>query len=292
MTSLDADGLAAAEDFLHRTARLLDRHRFALHFRGGPATAVLAALAPYANPDGGYGHALEPDLRGPESQPVPAQLALETMLEAGSGDPEPVAAHLASIARPDGGVPFVLPTVLTSPRAPWWQPEGDDPPGALNPTAALAGLLHATGARHPYTAAATDFAWRGLEAPGFDPGPYDALSVLAFLDHVPDRDRAEAAFTRHRDALAATAALDPEAEGHVHSPLDLAPHPGGYGRRLFEQADIDRHLDHVLATRADDGGWDVNFPSWAPATGPEWRGVITVARLLTLRAYGRLTAAA
>ena len=39
---------------------------------------------------------------------------------------------------------------------------------------------------------------------------------------------------------------------------------------------------------ADDGGWDIAFPSWTPVTRPEWRGFVTVDRLLTLRAYGRL----
>jgi hypothetical protein len=62
---------AAAETFIWDTARLLDRHRYALQFADGPAEPVLAALAGYQNPDGGFGHGLEPDLRCPSSQPGP-----------------------------------------------------------------------------------------------------------------------------------------------------------------------------------------------------------------------------
>jgi hypothetical protein len=284
MNVLDDSDLTRAADFMRRNGRLIDRHRFALHFQGGPAGPVLQALRPYENPDGGYGHALEPDLRGEGSQPVPAQHALQFLHEAGADDDPAVARigdYLASITRADGGVPFVLPTVRDTPHAPWWRTP-DDPPGAINPTATLAGLLHRAGSDHPWLGPATGFCWRYLEAPDTEPGAYDVLAVLTFLDHVPDRDRAEAAFIRRRDTLGA----------HAHSdhqgPLDFAPDPGGYGRRLFTADVIDRELDALADARHDDGGWDIAFPSWTPVTRPEWRGFSTVENLRTLRAYGRL----
>lgn len=75
MTGVSAN-VAAAGVFILRNARLLDRHRFAWRFHAGPANAVLAALRPYQNHDGGFGHALEPDLRCVDSQPVPLEHAL------------------------------------------------------------------------------------------------------------------------------------------------------------------------------------------------------------------------
>ncbi|MFI0349583.1 hypothetical protein [Actinomadura sp. 9N407] len=290
MKTLQAKDLDTAEEFLRLNARLIDRRRFAFHFRGGTPEAVLAALRPYENPDGGYGHAFEPDLRGEASQPVPAQHALETLHEVGADDDPAVRRigdFLASITRPGGGVPFVLPTVRDAPRAPWWQTP-DDPPANINPTASLAGLLHLMGADHPWLGPATDFCWGYLEEEGNEPGPYDTLAILAFLDHVPDRKRAEAVFDRIRDALLANVALDPYAEGTHHSPLDFAPSPGGIAHRLFDATVLDAHLDALVDTRLDDGGWTVNFPFWTPIVEPEWRGYITVERLRTLRAYGRL----
>jgi hypothetical protein len=48
------DVLDAAADFVWRTGRLIDRHRFAHQFLGGDRAPVLAALAAYQNPDGGW----------------------------------------------------------------------------------------------------------------------------------------------------------------------------------------------------------------------------------------------
>jgi hypothetical protein len=292
---VDAAALDAAEQFVLLNARLLDRHRFAHQFRGGPADAVVAALRPYVNTDGGFGHALEPDLRGPGSQPEPVEVALWILHETGDGRDRDVAFadpmvrgacdYLMSITTPDGGVPFVLPSVGAAPRAPWWQTD-PDPPGALVPTASLAGLLHAHGVDHPWLDGATRFCRDRIEAVG-DLGPYEARAVLHFLDHVPDRGWAEAAFTRVRGAILATVTFDPDAPGHVHLPLAFAPTPEGFGRRLFDDDVIDRHLDVLVAAQSADGGWGFNWPAWADVTVAEWRGHVTVDQLKTLRAHGR-----
>ena len=55
--------LSAAEEFILREARLLERLRFAHLFKGAAPDPALAALDAYRNADGGYGNALEPDLR-------------------------------------------------------------------------------------------------------------------------------------------------------------------------------------------------------------------------------------
>src|SRR5689334_19328631 len=62
--------LATASDFLWRNARLLERHLFAYHFADGSSDPVRAALRAYQNADGGFGQALEPDKRCPDSQPI------------------------------------------------------------------------------------------------------------------------------------------------------------------------------------------------------------------------------
>ena len=71
----------AARNFVLGNARLLDRRRFLHRFEDGSAEAVLEALLPYRNEDGGFSHALEPDLRGLASQPVPLEHALHVLDE-------------------------------------------------------------------------------------------------------------------------------------------------------------------------------------------------------------------
>src|ERR1700710_3001196 len=89
---------AAAEKFIWTTARLVDRHRYSILFADGPAGPVVAALGGYRNRDGGFGHALEPDLRCPSSQPAPTLYALEILQEAGAaaGGRAPEARGLAA----------------------------------------------------------------------------------------------------------------------------------------------------------------------------------------------------
>ncbi len=289
MKTVTNDALAAAEQFLYLNARLIDRLRFAHHFRNGPARAVVDALRPYQNADGGFGNALEPDLRAPDSQPLPTETALHILDEAGAlGDPMVADAcdYLASITRPGGGVPFVLPSVRQAPH-PWWLQTDDDPPAGLNPTAALAGLLHKAGADHPWVATATRFSWERIEVLE-ETNPYEAYSVLGFLDHVPDRERAGKAFERLRPRILDHVAHDPNEPGEVHFPLDYAPAPGCLARRMFDDELIEAHLDALVAAQQDDGGWTVNFQIWTPITGHEWRSFATVTRLLTLRAYDRI----
>ena len=83
MTSPDIE---AAEQFLATNARVLERRRFERLFRGGGAGPVRDAVAAYRNPDGGFGHALEPDGRCPGSQPLAIDFALRVLLEAGAWD--------------------------------------------------------------------------------------------------------------------------------------------------------------------------------------------------------------
>jgi hypothetical protein len=285
------DVLDAAAGFVWRTGRLIDRHRLAHQFLGGDRAPVLAALAAYQNPDGGFGNALEPDLRGPASQPETLEVAFWVLdaIDAMDDSMVPAACDwLVTASTAEGGVPFVLPSALEHPRAPWWQ-TGQDPPASLVPTAAIAGLLHKHRVDHPWLQSATAWTWRAVDAIE-QTSPYEVRSVLPFLEHVPDRERAEAAFRRVGDLTLeqGLVALDPAAEGEVHGPLEFAPAPDLMARRLFGDEVIEAHLDHLLASQRPDGGWTVNFPAWTEAAGLEWRAWVTVHNLGVLRAYGRL----
>jgi hypothetical protein len=115
--------VTAARRFMAGHARLLDRRRFEQLFDGGNAEPALAALRAYRNPDGGYGHGLEPDLRAPESQPAAALHAFEVLTEVGpatAGEASELCDWLDAIALPDGGLPFALPIADAAGSAPFW----------------------------------------------------------------------------------------------------------------------------------------------------------------------------
>jgi hypothetical protein len=270
-----------------REARLLDRLRFAQRFRGGSTDAVVRALLAYRNDDGGFGNALEPDLRGAASQPVPLEHALRILDEVGvwdDGIAERGCEWLGSVTTDAGGVPFVLETVSDGPHAPWWEATGE---AYVNPTAGIAGLLHKHGVEHEWLPTATEFVWRTLESVN-DLGADDSLSVLTFLEHVPDRARAQTAFDAIAERIDALVARDAAAPGYVKTPLDFAPRPDALARPLFDDATIDVHLDALEAKQQDDGGWPITWEPPSVAAVNEWRGYVTLKALDVLDAYGRL----
>jgi len=288
MTPLEPD-LVAAKAFILGAGRLVDRRRFAFHFEAGEAGDVVAAVRAYQNADGGFGNALEPDLRGTHSQPVPLELALALLDEVGDLAAEIVLRAcdwLTSVSTASGGVPFVLPSVVEGPHAPWWVATGA---ASLNPTAGIAGILHKHDVRHAWVRDATEFCWEELAQSMDRLGAHDAASVLVFLEYVPERDRAEAVFARLAERLlGGLVTTDPSAGGDVKTPLALAPEPGRLAGRLFDDATIGAQLDALAAGQQDDGGWPLGWEPPSAAAVEEWRAFVTVESLRVLDAYGRL----
>jgi hypothetical protein len=252
---------------------------------------VRQAVAAYRNADGGFGHGLEPDGRAPGSQPAAVELALRNLDDADAWDEDLAAGAcdwLQASVPAEGGAVFVLDAIRGWPHAPWWVPE-DGGPASLITTGMIAGTLHASGIRHPWLDRATALVWSRADDLA-SAGGYDMRGLIRFLNHVPDRDRAEEVLDRAGQVLRSRGlvALDPGAPGEVMTPLDFAPLPGSRARRLFSEATIEAHLDHLAAGQADDGGWTFNWPAWSPAAERDWRGSLKVDALHVLRAHGRL----
>jgi hypothetical protein len=278
---------SGAENFVWSAARLVDRHRYSLLFADGPAEPVIDALRGYLNPDGGFGHALEPDLRCPGSQPAPTLYALEILNETGVAGGEiarDARAVIASIAERDGGIPSVLPGFEDYPHAPWFA----SGPGSVL-TLALVAVLHAGGVSDDdWLSRATDWCWRSIET-NEQPGGYWLKYACAFLDVVPDAER-------DRAAIASLATrVDPSAvapvggvEGEALRPLDLSPRPGSRSRGLVSEARVEAHLDAVESEQQEDGGWMFDWLAWSPAQTTDWRGTVTIRALTWLRDNGRL----
>ena len=290
MNTKKTPDIDAAADILAGRARVLDRRVFQRLFQGGEAAPVRDAIAAYRNDDGGFGHALEPDCRTAASQPAAVEMALRLMDVTGAWDERLVkdaCDWLATIAPAAGGATFVLPSVGEGPHAPWWVPAEGNPPSPIQ-TGQIAGLLYARGFAHPWRDGATRVMWELIDTLT-EPGGYEMFGVLAFLQHVPDRSRAQAALRRVGPLILerGLVALDPEAAGEVHTPLDFAPLPDSIARSLFDDATIEAHLDHLAAAQREDGGWTFNWPAWSPAAEADWRGFLTIDALRVLRANGR-----
>jgi hypothetical protein len=283
--------LESAQTFLWNNARLLERRLFAFLFQQGNPDHVHRALLAYQNHDGGFGNALEPDKRTASSQPIDQEIALRVLddIHFDTRLALQICDFLETITTAEGGVPFVLPTVRDAPRAEWWNTDLDEPPASINPTASIAGLLQKHNLRHPWLDRATDYCWKHIENLQTISG-HDFLCVQLFLEHVSDRERAERAFERVSQQLmeGGHVAYDPSASGYVFMPLTYAPTPQSMSRRLFDTETIQRHLAALASQQQADGGWPIAWPAVSPACELEYRGIVTLNALKTLKAYGYL----
>ncbi|MFI6474711.1 MULTISPECIES: hypothetical protein [unclassified Streptomyces] len=293
--------LARAEHFIWLTARVLEQRRFAYHFLGKDADAVEAALSAYQGDDGGYGHALEPDLRGPVSQPLHTAHALrvlDSVGRLGGQRVERMCRYLTDISTKDGALPALHPSQRGYPAAPF-VPIVDDPPSALLTTGPVVGLLHRNQVWHAWLFRATDFCWAMVDSLETS-HPYEVEAAVAFLDGAPDRSRAEAAADRLGRLVReqGLAVLDPAriadypvakgyAPGERHFPHHYAAVPESLARRWFTDQEMQRSLDHLEAEQQEDGGWPIHWRAWAPGTALECRPMVTIEALRTLRAHGR-----
>ncbi|MEU6883612.1 hypothetical protein [Streptomyces sp. NPDC046712] len=293
--------LERAEHFIWLTARVLEQRRFAYHFLRGGAEPVEVALSAYLNEDGGYGHALEPDLRGPVSQPLHtghALRVLDSIGRCGGLRVERICRYLTDVSTHEGALPAVHPSLRGYPAAPF-VPIVDDPPSALLSTGPVVGLLHRNQVWHAWLFRATEFCWSAVESLEKS-HPYEIQAAVAFLDGVPDRSRAQAVADRLGRLVREQrlAVLDPErldefpvapgyAPGEHHFPYDYARVPDSLARRWFTDEEMARSLDHLAAGQGEDGGWPVTWRQWAPGTALEARPIVTIEALRTLRAHGR-----
>ncbi|MGW6691476.1 hypothetical protein [Streptomyces sp. NPDC054961] len=297
-----ADPLARAEQFIWLTARVLEQRRFAFHFLGGDADPVDAALGAYLGGDGGYGHALDPDVRGPLSHPLHTAHALRVLDGLGrcSGQRiERLCGHLTRVSTPEGALGVLSPGSGGYPAAPYHPPH-DDPPGDLLTTGPVVGLLHRNRIWHAWLFRATDFCWDQVENLRHA-HPYELQSAVAFLDGAPDRARAAVAadrlgrLARERRLVVLDPAQEdayPPAPGYAPGerlhPYDLARRPESLARGWFTDAELRRSLHHLAGLQQPDGGWPVIRGAWAPGSSLERRPIATLEALLTLRAYGFL----
>lgn len=301
---LTEPAFTAARRFLLEQARPLEAARFQFHFEGASPNAVLAELRPYQNPDGGFGHALEPDLRAPESSAIATSVAFQVLGEIGAVRDRRLAGRalrylLETFDDALGGWRIVPPTTDASPHAPWWQQAGRDhdyDAFGLNPNAELLGVLNecredvSTDVLERVTHRVLD----RLATTG-DLEMHDLLCCLR-LERTPDLPVAVAHAVRRKiaDSLPGVLGRDRQAwAAYSLRPLRVVASPDSAYLAGLEEA-VEANLDYELETQEPDGSW---APTWSwgdaypdvwPVARREWAGVLTLQNLRTLGAFGRI----
>lgn len=280
----------AARRYVYTAGRLLDQRLLEVLHEDADPSGVLAALMAYRNPDGGFGHGLEPDKRAPGSQPLDVEIALEYLVASGADGTDvalDACGWLDSLAAPSGAVPVLLPTIVGYPRAGHWA--ADEYPPGLNPTAAIAGHALELGIEHPWVDRATEFCLREAESGRLPDEAHELLGLAKLLVAAPDQGRAASILSAVAAALpsAAFMNLDAAEEGYGLTPLDFAPTPSSVASAWFDDAQLAAHLERLEHEQQPDGGWPLAWQPPGPASECEWRAIRTVRAMSTLRSHGR-----
>jgi hypothetical protein len=299
-TRLSRPALDRAREFVAAKGRLLDAVLMQVALGEGSAADVYAALSPYQNKDGGFGHGLEPDLRTPASTAIVTSVGLQILRRIRAPGEHPMVEGaigylLQTLDRDQGVWPIVGPAVDEAPHAPWWS-HGPDLAAAwngfrFNPTAELLGALieHKRLVPADLLAELEAKTLAAIEATPRLDGAYDLMAAWRLAETPGLAAPLSAAVTRLLEAsLAAVAPDDP----HVNF-LELAPPVSGSLAPLvaprFAQA-----ADAAIAGQQPEGNW-VPFWDWSEtstagwfAAEADWKSLLTRRTVEVLAAHDRI----
>lgn len=296
-----------AKIYLYTNGRPLDQRRFEYHFDGGSQAAVLEALSAFQNEDGGFGHALEPDLRTEASSVIATSTAFGILREVGisarkSAVQLGVQYLLDSFDAEKGVWPIVPPEVENAPHAWWWSYEDSAKNFGnflVNPRGAIAGHL-----QHYCNLVPPDFL-KTVKAAVMEQldtytdsialHDFDCYLGLAEADNLA-QDEKQKIVDKLAQLLPNSLELDRSKwrAGEVFKPLVAAPMPDSALSGQIDEALIQENLDIEIESQLEDGSWPLGW-DWSPidqaawnAAERDWKGNIVVSKLRTFEAYGRL----
>lgn len=301
MKKLPDEVLLKAGNFITNSARPLESAIYAKEFGNGSINTVLMELGKFQNPDGGFGHGMEPDFRLPDSSAISTSVAMQVMSEMSLNKEHPMVKRVMEYLLNSYKAPYMLwepvpPSVSKYPRAVWWEwrPAEQCEKTWGNPSAELTGYLYEWPEEkfNQIRSKLTEKAFKKLKNNSDAPEMHEILCYSRMAERLPEKER-----DRFRDLL------DPLVENAVCrdpgkwfeynlKPVQVAPAPGSYYHEMLEE-EIELNLDFILNSVGADGTWEPGWKwerydaDWTKAKS-EWIGIITLDNLRILREYGRI----
>ena len=303
-TMLTKAAFEASRQFIETTARPLEIARFRHAFDGASVILVFDTLKSYQNPDGGFGHALEPDLRANESSVLCTSIAFQVLTSIhATPDQALVTAGIAylleTLDREKCHWRIIPGEAEHSPHAPWWNQAGREKEFdsfSLNPTAEILGYLY-------------DYLGEAQS---------DILSLVSkqVISHLSGLEKIEMHDLLCCFRLQQTKTLPEEIDRPIHQKLNqlidvtISYDPAQwkeYGLRPLQVVDdpsspfmhgreesVAANLEYEISSQNEDGSWTPTW-SWGDAYPKDWilayrdwSGVLTLEKLLLLERYHRI----
>lgn len=285
--------------------RSLEQALFRYHFDNGPKEAILNELEKFQNDDGGFGNALEPDLRAPESSALCTTFALDILSDLDfSADEEIIEKsfnYLMRIYDKRTQVWRYLPdTTDTSPHAPWWNQDGLEETFEHfleNPRVKICGYLF-----HYQQLSSEEFrndllnrVLTHMETKGDGGFPDTLLCYLSLFRcrNLPTdaKERLERKLNQMIPASVETNRS--KWKEYCLKPINVIKSPDSPFLPLIAQA-FEASLDYEIQNQGEDGSW-LPYWSWGGAYPEDWRvakqewsATLTLNVLKSLEAFNRI----
>ncbi|MHB0935360.1 MAG: hypothetical protein ACYC6A_03125 [Armatimonadota bacterium] len=296
-----------ARAYLYTQARPVEAALYACIFEGASNDAVVAALVPYQNPDGGFGHGFEPDFRLDASSALCTTFALQTLTATQAPATLPMVQHALryfcqSYDPALAAWPLIPAHDNTAPRAPWWNYSDETQKSCAdyraNPRAEILGyfLRYGEGDAPEWLMPLLQYVIGYFAEQPVEKSRDDELNcamILVDSPNLPGSQRA-ALLSTLLPIAAQQVQRTPDAwTNYGLQPYQIAASPAS--PFLPAVADlIDANLDYLITRQGDDGAWQLTwswfgqYPDVWPTAEREWKGILTLSILRTLRNFDRL----
>jgi len=303
MPTLPPDTLKKAHDFIQTNCRPLELARFEFLFNHGSSDKVLEELKKFQNPDGGFGHGLEPDSTHPESSPLATTIAFQILEDLKSPDLELIkkaVEYFENTFDKDRHGWFAMDDKVNNyPHAIWWnwdpvkrQTPIDEHWG--NPTAEIVGYLfkyrqflktldidELVNFTINYWVNQTEFK-----------SEHEAYCFIRLHKNLP-KELAKKLEPNLIKATQKLVAFDKNKwSQYLPQPLHFTSSPDFFLYNVVKDS-INENLDYLISSVTSDGVW---LPHWTWYQYDQeweiqkivWSGILTIQNLKTLRAYHRI----
>lgn len=297
---IKAEQAKRIETYLAAKARSLDSARYRYRVGDGEARAIVTALRPYQNDDGGFGHGIEPDLRVPDSTAIATWMAFQYLNDAGetvSHDVIERALHyfIDTYDEERNGWRIVSPRVEHYAHAPWWDyTSAMSHFGWGNPSAAILGFLLRYRDIVDGGKLIERLRSRALSRiTEVDASHFHEVLTFRSLYRDGDASLKGALRTPLSQLIRRAVETSPDAwSGYVATPLTFIASPDDPFRDLFERETLEANLVFLLDTIVDGDHWEPNwnwsgkYPAEWEQAKQDWSGYLTAQNMLALRGFG------
>ena len=294
-----------ATTYIMKQGRPLEQAICRYNFNGAPKEDILIELKKFQNVDGGFGNALEPDLRASESSALCTLFALDILvdLEVSSDElmiEKSINYLMRTYDKKDHIWRLIPETTDTSPHAPWWNQDGlDNRFGNFlaNPRVHICGHLFHYQELTPQDFR-NDLLKRVLAQMETLKGKVSGDKLICYLrlancNNLPFNEK-KRIHRKIREIIPASVETDSgKWDEYCLKPYWVIESPHSAFLDIIDQA-LNDNLDYEICNQDKDGSWkpfwswEKTYPEYWSVAKQEWSAILTLNLIKILQKFGRI----